>query len=83
MAGDDPNPADTQNTPFGRLKAVLRAGDWRAASPSLLVLGGILGVMLFGALALIFALDQSRSGWPMLVLALLTIAWAVREYVRA
>jgi len=74
---------DTSDSPLGRLKRVIRAGEWRAAAPSLLTMGGILGLMLFGALALIFTFDQSRSGWPMLILALLTIAWAVREYVRA
>ncbi len=83
MAADAPAADPAATTPFARLKTVLRAGDWKAAAPSLLVLGGILGVMLFGALALIFALDQARSGWPMLILAILTIAWAVREYVRA
>lgn len=70
-------------SPLGRLKAVIQAGDWSTAVPSLLALCGILGVMLFGALALIFTFDQSRSGWPMLILAILTIGWAVREYVRA
>ena len=70
-------------TPLGRLKGVIQARDWGAALPSLLALGGILGVMLFGALALIFALDQERSGWPMLILAILTIGWAAREYGRA
>jgi hypothetical protein len=67
---------------LGGLKAVIRAGDWRRALPSLLVLGGILGIMLFGSLALIFVFDQPRSGWPMCALAVLTVGWAVREYVR-
>lgn len=78
-----PKEPDSTTTPLGRLKAVIRAGNWSTAIPSLLTIGGILGVMLFGALALIFTFDQSRSGWPMLILAILTIAWAVREYVRA
>ncbi|MDG2305348.1 MAG: hypothetical protein P8R42_12000 [Candidatus Binatia bacterium] len=78
----DPAPADP-TTPLGRLKGVIQSGDWGAALPSLLALGGILGVMLFGALALIFALDQARSGWPMLILAILTAGWALREYLRA
>lgn len=75
--------ADTSDSPLGRLKRVIRAGDWGAAAPSLLTMGGLLGLMLFGALALIFTFDQSRSGWPMLILAILTIGWAVREYLRA
>lgn len=81
--GDAPPVVESGQSPLGRLKGVIRAGDWSTAVPSLLALGGILGVMLFGALALIFTFDQSRSGWPMLVLALLTIGWAIREYVRA
>ncbi len=78
-----PEGGATPTTPLGRLKAVIQAGDWATALPALLALGGILGVMLFGALALIFALDQSRGGWPMLILAILTIGWAAREFVRA
>ena len=83
-----PRPAEAASlpvaaTPFGRLKTVIEAGDWSRALPPLLVLGGILGVMLFGALSLIFVFGQDRSGWPMFALAVLTIAWAVREYVRA
>ena len=70
-------------TPFGRLKAVIAAGDWSRATPPLLVLGGLLGIMLFGSLSLIFVFEQERSGWPMFALAVLTIGWAIREYVRA
>lgn len=83
-ASDQPASGESHSPgPLGRLKIVIRAGDWSTAFPSLLALGGILGVMLFGALALIFTFDQSRSGWPMLILAILTLGWAVREYVRA
>lgn len=79
----EPGTSSEGTTPFGRLKAVIDARDWRRAGPPLLVLGGILGIMLFGSLALIFVFEQERSGWPMLGLAVLTIAWAVREYLRA
>jgi len=69
--------------PLGRLRAVVDAGDWRRAAPPLLALGGILGIMLFGSLALIFVYDQGRSGWPMLGLAVVTLGWTIVEYVRS
>lgn len=78
-----PPPGANASTPFGRLKATIEAGDWGRAGPALLVMGGLLGIMLFGSLALIFVFDQARSGWPMFGLAVVTIGWAIREYVRA
>lgn len=68
---------------MARLKTVIQAGDWATARPPLLALGGLLGVMLFGALALILTFDQVRAGLPMLAVAVLTILWIVREYLRA
>ena len=41
------------------------------------------GCMLFGALTLIFVFGQTRGGWPMLAVAVLTIAWVTWEYARA
>ena len=70
-------------TPFGRLKEVVESGQWSLAVPPILVLGGMCGCMLFGALTLIFVFGQTRGGWPMLAVAVLTIAWVTWEYARA
>ena len=81
--GPLPEATATPKTPIGRLKRTIDAGDWQKALPGLLIVGGILGIMLFGSRALIFVFDQERSGWPMLALGGLTIAWTTREYLRA
>ena len=67
-------------SPLGRLRAVVEAGQWNRARPPMLVLGGLLGLMVFGSLVLVFDFDQPRGGWPMFVLALCTIVWALRQY---
>jgi hypothetical protein len=68
---------------MGRLKASLRAGEWSRALPSLLVIAGLLGVMHFGALALIFVFHRPGAGIPMLLVALFAAARIALDYYRA
>lgn len=75
-------PGPEGSTPMGRLKSAIQAGDWATARPPLLAMGGLLGVMLFGALSLILTFDQVRAGLPMLLVAVGTIGWIAREYLR-
>ena len=42
------------------LKRLIAAGDWGAALPALLITGGLLATMLFGALALAVVLHRAR-----------------------
>jgi hypothetical protein len=64
------------------LKHLLQAGAWRAALPALLISGGLLGVMLFGALTLIVVFGQIVTGLLMLLVPLYAAVRIVRDYVR-
>lgn len=65
------------------LKRHLRAGDWRTVLPSLLVIGGLLGIMLFGAIALLIGLEQKATGVLMLAVAIFAAVKVAIDYRRA
>jgi hypothetical protein len=65
------------------LKRVIAAGDWGAALPPLLITGGMLTMMVFGALVLALVFRQRATGVLMLGVAVFAIARIVREYRRA
>jgi hypothetical protein len=70
-------------TPLARLKALIAARDWRRALPSLLIIAGILGVMLFGSLSLIFVLGHTGAGVASLAVSLYATARLALDYARA
>ena len=65
------------------LKRHLRSGEWRIVMPSLLVIGGLLGIMLFGAVALLIGLEQKATGVLMLVVAIFAAVKVAIDYRRA
>ena len=65
------------------LKRLIAAGDWSAALPALLITGGMLSMMVFGALTLAVVFHQRATGILMLGVALFAIVRIVREYRRA
>jgi hypothetical protein len=65
------------------LKRLVRAGDWRRALPPLLVIVGLLGFMLFGAIALLIGLAQKVTGVILLAVAVFAIAKVALDYARA
>lgn len=73
----------TPGSGMRRLKDVLRARDWRRALPSLLIITGLLGVMLFGSLSLIYVLEQTAAGIASLGVLLFTIGRLAYDYARA
>jgi hypothetical protein len=70
-------------TPMARLKSVLREGDWRRALPSLLVIAGLLGVMFFGSLSMVFVFGQTGTGAAALAVTVFAIARLAYDYSRA
>lgn len=64
------------------LKQMLRLRQWRAAIPPLLAMGGLLGLVVFGALALWMKLDSKVLGTAILAIVLFTVARAVLDFVR-
>ena len=65
------------------LKRLIEAGAWRTALPWLLITGGMLALMVFGALVLAIVLEQRATGVLMLGVALFALLRIVREYRRA
>ena len=65
------------------LKRLIAAGEWRAALPPLLITGGMLAMMVFGALTLAIVLEQRATGILMLAVPLLALARILIEYRRA
>jgi len=70
-------------TSFTELKAQLRARDWTQALPTLLAVCGLIGLILFGSLALFTGLENKLIGALILVVALYALIRVGRDYVRA
>lgn len=84
QASDDAPATDAAPPkPLSRLKALVAARDWSRALPSLLIIAGILGVMLFGSLSLIFVLGQTGAGVASLGVWLFTTFKLALDYARA
>jgi hypothetical protein len=64
------------------LKGMLRQRQWRGALPPLLVIGGLCGLVLFGALALWARLDDKLIGTLILAVALFAVVRVARDFVR-
>lgn len=67
---------------MAEFKRLVQAGEWRRVLPSLLLIGGMLGVMFFGAIALLFVLEQKVTGVLMLLVpvgAAAKLAWDFRN----
>jgi hypothetical protein len=62
------------------LKRLIDAGAWQAALPWLLITGGMLAMMVSGALLLWVVLEQRATGILMLAVALFAAYRVVREY---
>jgi hypothetical protein len=75
--------SDAVKTPVARLKAVVRARDWRRALPSLLVIAGLLGVMVFGSLAMLFVFGHAFAGISALAVTAYAIGRLAIDYARA
>jgi hypothetical protein len=81
---DDLAGASAQPTPpLARLKALVAARDWARVMPSLLIIAGLLGVMLFGSLSLLFVLGHTAAGVASLAVSLFAMAKLAIDYARA
>lgn len=65
------------------LKRLVAAGDWAAALPPLLITGGLLWTMTFGAIAMVVVFEQRLSGALMLAVPVWAIVRMARDYRRA
>jgi hypothetical protein len=67
---------------FAEIKALLAEGDWLAALPFILLLGGMMGLFLFGALAILFGGSQ-LVGLLFLAVAIYVIVRTGLSFLRA
>lgn len=80
--------ASAETTPPGAMdmaefKRLVQAGDWKRVLPSLLLIGGMLGIMFFGAIALLFVLEQKVTGVLMLLVPIAAAAKLARDFLEA
>lgn len=68
---------------FSEIKAQVRAGRWKEVLPALLAMAGLLGLLLFGALALLAGLDNKLVGGLALLVVLYVVARQAIEFARA
>ena len=65
------------------LKQLVAAGEWGAALPALLITGGALWMMTFGALVAALVFEHRLTGALMLAAPVWAAARIVRDYRRA
>jgi hypothetical protein len=58
---------------LGDVKRQLSQGQWRQALPALLAIGGLIGLLTFGALAIFVAIDDKLVGGLILAVVLFTV----------
>lgn len=68
---------------FGDIKTLVRSGRWEEALPGLLALAGFLGLLLFGSLAILLALEDKVVGGLVALAGLLTALRLFIGFVRA
>lgn len=79
-------PSDAERTAgagVAGLKHLVAAGDWAAALPPLLITGGALWTMTFGALVAAVVFEQRLTGVLMLAAPIWAAARIVRDWRRA
>jgi hypothetical protein len=64
-------------------KQLIQTRQWRRVLPSLCMILGLLCFMLFGATALLVALEQKATGILMLAVALYAVGRIAFDYIRA
>jgi hypothetical protein len=68
---------------FSEIKEEVRARRWNTAGPLLLAVGGFLGLLLFGSLALLVAIDDKLIGACVAGIAIFAVARVIIGMVRA
>lgn len=68
---------------FRELWRLVEARAWRKVVPSLLAIGGMLGLLLFGSLALFFGMENKFLGGAMVIIAIYTVVRTLLALVRA
>ena len=68
---------------FAEIKNATLTGQWRQVLPILLALGGFLGLLLFGSLSALLAIENKLIGGLIVIVALFAIIRTVIAFARA
>ena len=68
---------------FSEVKKQVSSGNWKESFPLLLAVGGFLGLLLFGSLALFFALGGKLIGGLIAAVAIFTVVRILVQMARA
>lgn len=68
---------------FRDIWKLIERGEWRIALPWLMALGGMMGLLLFGSLALLFGLESKLLGGLFVVVALYAVVRTALSFARA
>lgn len=68
---------------FKDVKKQVKSGNWQETLPLLLAVGGFLGLLIFGSLALFFALDDKLIGGLIAAVAIFSAARILIQMARA
>jgi hypothetical protein len=68
---------------YGEVKALVRAGRWSEALPLLLMIGGMLGIFLFGSLAFWVRSENELLGLVVFCICLYTVGRILYGILRA
>lgn len=68
---------------FKDIKKQVKSGNWQEALPLLLAVGGFLGLLVFGSLALFLAIDDKLVGGLIAIVAIFTVARILIQMARA
>ena len=71
------------STSFGDLKGQIKSGRWSQALPVLLVISGLLGLVVFGSLALLVAMEDKLVGGLIALVAIFTSLRVLVSLIRA
>lgn len=68
---------------FADIKGAVASGNWRQVLPALLAMGGLIGLLVFGALAAFVIIDDKLIGGVILAFVLFAVVRAVLGFLRA
>jgi hypothetical protein len=68
---------------FAEIKDAAASGNWRQATPALLLMGGMVGLLIFGALAIFIIMGDKLVGGIVLVVAAYAVIRMLIGFVKA
>jgi len=68
---------------FKDIKDAVALGDWRGVLPALLGMGGLFGLLFFGALAIFFIVEDKLIGGIVLAFVVFSLTRVVLDFARA